>query len=297
MKSEDSSSQEFKAVLLLEPYDPQTASVAQTQFLEDFTTQLRTVLSKAHLEKVREDNVVGNQIQLQLMPSVAPNLNGADIYFHYAPANFLGGDFLDFLEYDDSNSVGLLVSDVSGKGIGPALLGSSVKAYLQAHKQDMDPGKILHAANKLICPRTAPGLFATLFLGIFDSNEQTLQYAAAGHNMMIHYKSSSNQIEHLDTDDFPLGLSDDFTFETKSTDFKSGDLLVLYTDGLVDVNSPEGIPYGTTALENLILNSAQGTAREITELVLEAIQAHSRGIPFPDDISIIIFKNNSAPLA
>ena len=289
----DSMLPELKAVLLLEPYDPDQASQIQSQFLEDFTTQLRTVLSKAHLEKVREDNVTGNQVQLQLMPSVAPNLHGTDICFHYAPVNFLGGDFLDFLEYDDSKSLGLLVSDVSGKGIGPALLGASVKAYLQAHKQDMDPGKILEAANKLICPRTSPGLFATLFLGIFDSTEQTLQYAAAGHNMMIHYNSDSGQIEHLDTEDFPLGLSDDFTFETKSTDFKSGDLLVLYTDGLVDVNSPEGSPYGTTALENLIINSAHGTAREITELVLEAIQTHSRGIPYPDDISIIVFKNSA----
>lgn len=282
---------QLQGILLIDGYQPERISKEQNEFLHSFLSQLRTILNKAYLEKVRQDNVIGNQIQMDLMPSKAPVLAGVDISFHFSPANYLGGDFLDFLSFSNGESIGMVVSDVSGKGIGPALLGASTRAYLQSFRQPHEPGEILQKTNTLLCPRTSPGLFVTAFLGIIHPGKKILEYAAAGHNMMIHYSSEESQIHHLDTEDFPLALSSEFTYTSQKVHFAPNDLLVLYTDGLVDAHSPDGEDFGTQRLEELIIKHAHLSSTEIEQKIQEELKLHSRGTPYPDDITYIILKS------
>ncbi|MBT3785662.1 SpoIIE family protein phosphatase [bacterium] len=287
------SSIELQGILLIDPYSPDEFSVKQRNILSSFTSQLRTVLNKAHLEKIREDNVLGSQIQMDLMPSSAPQLPGMEISSLFLPANFLGGDFLDFLDFPGERSIGMVVSDVSGKGIGPALLGASCKAYLQSKKLERCPGKILAEVNQLLCPRTSPGLFATAFLGIVNLEDSTLKYAAAGHNLMLHYQSSKSRLVHLDTEDFPLGMSLEFTYSSHETQFHEGDWLILYTDGLVDLVSPSGEAFGTPRLEALILSSVQCGPEALAERIKKELNQHCRGALPCDDVTFILLKGTA----
>ena len=180
---------------------------------------------------------VARDIQQSLLPAKPPKLEGLDVAGISIPADAAGGDFFDYLTLTDG-TLGLVVSDLSGHGIGPALLAAETRAYIRALTRiSSDVGDIVTNVNQLLWEDISGGRFATLFLARLDSSNRTLTYAAAAHcGYIIH---QSGEVTTLGSLALPLGILHNTVVPASETiPLTSGDILLLATDGLFETRMP-----------------------------------------------------------
>ena len=217
----------------------QPAKDCPLEALETFCNQAGTIFMKTWLDEIKEDTRHGGEIQKELMSRDLPD-TGAHLEIKpiYIPARNLGGDCFDILKTFREERFGVLIGDVSGKGIGPALFGSSAKAYLHSIFYSMtDPGKCLGMVNKFLCSNNQSDLFLTLFLMTIDTQTGIFSYASAGHNNMLLVRSDGS-LEYLSAKGLPLGMFSSIEYETKEQKLDSGDSIILYTDGIPELENP-----------------------------------------------------------
>src|SRR5215210_3407730 len=182
-------------------------------------------------------------IQHALLPKDLPRLADWKITYHYQPAREVGGDFYDFLRLEEGR-LGLVIGDVSGKGIAAALVMANTQSVLRAiaRRGNVPPGQVLAEANEILQAYIPSGTFVTCFYGVLDPQTGRLVYANAGHDPPCERHDS--QVDELRARGMPLGLMPGMPYEEKETVLAAGDNLLFYSDGLVEAHDPKGEMFG-----------------------------------------------------
>jgi serine phosphatase RsbU (regulator of sigma subunit)/predicted ester cyclase len=210
-------------------------------------------------ERVEHELRVAQRIQHTLLPRDLPELEGWDISHDYRPAREVGGDFYDFLSLDDGR-VGVVIGDVSGKGVPAALVMACTQSVLRAvaKRAGITPGKALEEANDVLFAYVPPNMFATCFYAVLDPKEGWLQYANAGHSLPCRWH------EGLATDlrasGMPLGLMSDMTYEERETLLLPGEGVLFYSDGLIEAHDQQREMFGIPRMEEFVIAHPGGAA-------------------------------------
>jgi serine phosphatase RsbU (regulator of sigma subunit) len=232
---------------------------------------------------------IAGSIQQQLLPSGPPDVDGLDVCGICLPAETTGGDFFDYLPMADG-SLGIVISDFSGHGIGPALLAAETRAYLRAlARTRSDVGQIATIANNLLWEDTFGRRFATLFLAQLNAAERIMMYAAAGH--FAHVVHPSGDFTALPAKAPPMGLFDQTVVPTIGpVTLASGDILLLATDGLFDMADPDHTLFGIDRCIQLIHAHRSDPVERILDELVDAARTFAQGAAQPDDLTIVIAK-------
>jgi serine phosphatase RsbU (regulator of sigma subunit)/CHASE1-domain containing sensor protein/anti-sigma regulatory factor (Ser/Thr protein kinase) len=216
---------------------------------------------------VEQELGTARSIQHALLPKDLPKLEGWKIAYHYQPAREVGGDFYDFLRLDDGR-IGLVIGDVSGKGIAAALVMANTQSVLRAvaRRGNIAPGRVLAEANEVLYAYIPAGTFVTCFYAVLDPESGRLVYSNAGHDPP--YSQRGGDAQELRARGMPLGLMPGMPYEEKEAVLAVGDDLLLYSDGLVEAHDPEGEMFGFPRLRKFIMTQSAGSGEELVDFLL-----------------------------
>jgi sigma-B regulation protein RsbU (phosphoserine phosphatase) len=228
------------------------------------------------------------KVQQTLFPTTAPCQSGLDIAAAVHPAERGSGDFFDYIPLGQ-DSIGIVVADVSGHGLGPALLMVQIQAYLRALAETCaDPGKLLARANRLFATSDS-GHFVTMFFGRLDVVTRSLVYIGAGHQAYLIANDGAVQV--LDSTSVPLGVEKALSiYSTSTISLEAGDILVVPTDGAEEAVSIDGRQFGRERILDLVRNNRDKPAVEIVDSLFRAARDFAEQRPQEDDITVLIVK-------
>ena len=240
---------------------------------------------------VEQELRMARRIQHALLPKDLPELEGWEIAYHYQPAREVGGDFYDFLRLEDGR-VGLVIGDVSGKGIAAALVMANTQSVLRAIAQrgGSTPGRVLSEANEVLYAYISPtSMFITCFYAIIDPENGRLVYANAGHDLP--YLRHGGNAEELIARGMPLGLMPGMSYEEKEIILEAGDSALFYSDGLVEAHDPEREMFGFPRLQGVV-GAHPGGAPMIHFLLEELNRFVGDDWKQEDDITLVMLQRS-----
>ncbi|HEX9075068.1 MAG TPA: PP2C family protein-serine/threonine phosphatase, partial [Anaerolineae bacterium] len=192
---------------------------------------------------------VAREVQSSLVPRNTPVLDGWNFSIYWQPAREVSGDFYDFFRLSDGR-LGIVIGDVTGKGMPAALMMATTRALLRGAAQRIDsPDGVLASINDLLQPDIPPNTFITAFYAMLDVSTGRLVFANAGHDLP--YQRTAHGVVQLRATGLPLGLMPEVTYERKDTAVNPGDLLLFYSDGLVEAHNPRREMFGFPRLAAL----------------------------------------------
>jgi sigma-B regulation protein RsbU (phosphoserine phosphatase) len=246
---------------------------------------------------MKRDLEIAREIQRWLVPAAPPQVPGVDIAFATRPANTVGGDYYDaFLREVDKGDPGarrllLVVADVAGKSVPAALLMATFQASLRALATV--PGtlaELVAGLNRYACAHSLGGRrFTTAFLAELDPTTRALAYLGAGHNAPI-LRRASGQLERLEASTLPLGIDPDTRYECGSTTLAPGDLLVIFTDGMVEAVNEKEEDFGESRLLQALQASPATTAAQTLKYLMGAVDAFVGQARQHDDVTCLILR-------
>jgi len=229
------------------------------------------------------------EIQRRLLPEKPPEVEGVQLAGYNAPCRTVGGDYYDFLPLDGGR-LGLVVADVSGKGMPAALLMSNLQARIQVLAEDpSDLAALLERLNRLLRSSSPPHCFVSLFFGVLDPASGELTYANAGHNPAL-LARSEGQVEWLESGGPVLGILPAVSCEPQRGQLRRGDVLVLYSDGVTEAVDASGEEFGDERLAELCRRHAHLPASGLLEELKGALREWLGGRPAEDDITLVAVK-------
>jgi sigma-B regulation protein RsbU (phosphoserine phosphatase) len=240
-------------------------------------------------QKMEEELEIAREIQKNLLPRSIPNFNGVEIEAINYSSKQVGGDYYDIITLDNQ-SFCTAIADVSGKGVPAALLMANLQAFLRIiTKQGMRLDEATSIINDLITENTSDGNFITFFWCIFNCSAKTLNYVNAGHNPPIFIRDGN--IQKLDKGGIILGVMKTFTpYTCQTIQLQSGDVLILFTDGITEAMNLKGEEFSDERLEMLALKYSQHSAADVVTSIRKEIQDFSRGTVQSDDITLVVIK-------
>jgi serine phosphatase RsbU (regulator of sigma subunit) len=253
----------------------------------------QNLLKERQAKEVLEAELkVASQIQNQLLPPRLLEIEGYNLSAFQAQCKAVGGDLYDVAQLNNG-CVLLLLADVSGKGMGAALLMSNVLAAFRILycARDFDLLEVTSRVSEELLRVSRSEDFATLFVCELCPKTHTLTYINAGHNppMMVR---SDGSVEHLDASGIPIGAFDISNWEAETLEFGRGDFLFMFTDGVSEATNIKGQMYEDDRLESFLLNSRSQSPDELTESVLDEINNFMGGAPQSDDITMMILRRD-----
>ena len=240
---------------------------------------------------VEQELGTARSIQHALLPKDLPKLEGWDIAYHYQPAREVGGDFYDFLRLDDGR-VGVVIGDVSGKGIAAALVMANTQSVLRAvaRRGNIAPGQVLAEANEVLYAYIPSGTFVTCFYSILDPATGRIVYANAGHDPP--FLQRDGDARELMARGMPLGLMPDMPYEEKESVLAAGNDLLFYSDGLVEAHDPQGEMFGFPRLRKLIMSQSAGGEELVDFLLAELTRFTGEDSEQEDDITLVTLERS-----
>jgi serine phosphatase RsbU (regulator of sigma subunit) len=230
---------------------------------------------------------IARSVQQFLLPDAPPRLAGFDISCHCELAELVGGDYFDFMPMPDG-TLGLVMADVSGHGMAAALMSVEVRAVLRSLvRQEVGLETILEIANELISP-DLDGRFVTLFFGALRPETRTLRYSSAAHpSLLMHADGTVEKLESLSA---PLGIHEGVMEISGEIVLTDCDLLILYTDGMIERFNPGDELFGLTRFVESLRRHRHRPAAEIPGRVWQELLAFSDGVPQADDETLVVVK-------
>jgi serine phosphatase RsbU (regulator of sigma subunit) len=256
-------------------------------------------LAEAHerwlAERLREELRVARKVQQRLFPAAPPPVAGLDISGTSTPADAMGGDYFDYIPMADG-ALGVVIGDVSGHGLGPALLMAEMRAYLRALLLTHgDVGAAVTLLNRALAADT-DDRFATLLLARFDPGGRSFTYVSAGHMTGYVLDPSGAVRLPLPATQMPLGVLPDTAFDAgPPLTLEPGELVLLVTDGLVEAHTAEQVLFGSERLLEFVQAHHRRSAREILEALFAAVPAFCGSAGPGDDMTAIVVKVLAAP--
>jgi serine phosphatase RsbU (regulator of sigma subunit)/anti-sigma regulatory factor (Ser/Thr protein kinase)/transposase len=252
--------------------------------------------SMTEQERMRKEMQVAQEIQHTLLPEEFPQIEGYEIGATYRAAKEVGGDYYDFF-WVDPTTLGIVVADVSGKGVPGSMVMTMIRTALRLEARgNKTANDVLGRVNHHMVADMKKGMFVTMFYIILDSRNRSINFASAGHNPMILYRERTKEIYYLKPKGFPVGfdLPDNVRFEDnlalQKVDLEKNDMLVIYTDGITEAMNVKREQFGEARLVQVVRENYMLTPAEFVEKLNDAIARFTRGAEQNDDITVVAIK-------
>jgi anti-anti-sigma factor len=263
----------------------------------EITTKFRDAQKNVvEQERMQKEMQVAQEIQHSLLPSKVPDIRGYDIASLYRAAKEVGGDYYDFVKVDE-DSLGVVVADVSGKGVPGSLVMTMIRTALRMEARgSLSAAEVMSRMNDFVTEDMKKGMFVTIFYLILDSKNRIISYASAGHNPMILFRAETDETFFLNPRGFPVGISlpDDTLFrrsiDVEKIKLKKDDMLLIYTDGVTEAMNSDREQYGEDRLINLIKENGRHSPDEFMDKLNEDIREFTGEFPQNDDITVVAIK-------
>ncbi|MGA9996188.1 MAG: GAF domain-containing SpoIIE family protein phosphatase, partial [Pyrinomonadaceae bacterium] len=280
--------------------------IAEGRFTEDHLKVLTTLASVAAIrvenarlleeqmdrQRLEHELQLASEIQQRFQPTAPPVVKGYELQGISFPCYEIGGDYYDFIEREDGRLV-IALGDVSGKGTAAALLMSSLHAAVHAQSSAHNSiVETISAVNRYLADNIPSNRFVTLFYAELDPRTGALTFLNAGHNppLIVH---GAGTVEQLDSGGLPLGIKRDAPYREGRTQLQLGDVLVIYSDGVSEAQSPGGEEFGTTRLHQVVAQNLKASAAGIRDRIESALTKFAQGTPAADDITLVIVKRQA----
>ncbi len=248
--------------------------------------------SAAEREKLESELAFARKLQVSLLPKSLPELDGFSIAAQNDASRGVSGDYYQASGLEDEALV--LIVDVCGKGMGASLLAASLEATCSALIEAgiTSPADVMAGANQALYQRTPPDRFATAFMVAANANENTVRFVNGGHNPPLVIRTSG-EVEELEATGFPLGMVPGAEYEIGEVTLEPGDLLAMFTDGVVEAENPSGEQFQDERFIALLKENAHRPLDEISDAVDQALLAFADGTPFHDDRTLVMLKRET----
>jgi serine phosphatase RsbU (regulator of sigma subunit) len=255
-------------------------------FLNQAARALQTVDTR------RQELTLAGRMQASLLPEMPPSVPGWQITATWRPARETSGDFYDFIEFSDGR-IGVVLADVADKGMGAALYMALSRTLIRTYADEYQdkPEWVLRAANQRILADTHGGLFIPIFYGLLDPNSGILTYCNAGHHPPYHLSAhEGGQPEELSRTGMPLGVSLEASWSEEAVQLAPGDLLLLYTDGVVDAHNPDQELFGADRMLEITISLKHRSALHVQDAILSEVRAFAGNEQQFDDLTLVLIK-------
>lgn len=275
------------------------------KLLADLATQAAPALRVAQLvkqqqqeaaerERIEQELKVARLIQQTLLPQELPALDGWGVSAYYQSARAVGGDFYDFIYFEDGR-IGFVVADVTDKGVPAALVMATTRTLLRAAAERLEaPGAVLARTNDVLVQEIPPKMFVTCFYAVLDPATGHLRYANAGHD--VPYRYTADGVVELRATGMPLGLMPGMGYDEKETTLAPGEYVLLYSDGLVEAHNAEREMFGFPRLQELMATHANGDT--LKDFLLAQLAAFTGpGWEQEDDVTLVTLQREEAVMS
>ena len=240
-------------------------------------------------ERLRHELALGRQIQHDMLPQSPLRIGLTEVRGVSVPATEVGGDFFNYFQ-TPSGRIALIVGDVSGKGVGAALLMANIQASLRTRfALGQDLASLARELDVDIGASTPGSVYSTLFVGLLDPDGLTLDYVNAGHNPQFVLRAGG-VLERMESTGMPIGLLPGHPYAERRVALSAGDVLFFYTDGCVEAENPAGDMFGSARLEQVLTEASATTADDILARVEEQVKGFRSGREPFDDATMMVVK-------
>lgn len=256
-------------------------------------TEANIRLAQINLAIAQSEIKIAQRIQASLSPSAPIKSEHFEVTGFCLPANQVGGDYFDYF-YRNEDHLDMIIADVSGHSIGPALFMVETRSAIRTQASGSgSPAETLSVLNNFLFEDLDKSdYFITLFYLQYDTSNYQLSFANAGHPPPLLLSSFQTECRQLDADGLILGVNKNVIFEEKTTVLSKGDLILLYTDGLTEAENANGEFFDLKRVSDVLVRYAQHPPQAIIEALLEQLKQFCRRESFNDDITLMVFKRN-----
>lgn len=243
-------------------------------------------------QKFERDLKSAHEIQQNIIPTGYPafaDLPGIDLYAVLKPAESIGGDLYDYYLIDEAHLL-IAIGDVSGKGIAASLFMAIASTLIKSNSNNLSSREIIEKVNNDLSDRNPNQYFVTLFIGILNVHTGVMDYCNAAHNYPFILHADGTMRTLTKSHGIPLGIYKNKPYKSNSIELQQGDLVLLYTDGIINSRNPLGKHFGTEKLKQEINGMNNLDAREVVNRLLESIRNYEEGSAQSDDISMLALK-------
>jgi serine phosphatase RsbU (regulator of sigma subunit) len=249
---------------------------------------------KLEQEIMKQELTIATQIQQALLPKKNPDFSFLETGSFYQAAKEVGGDYFDWIIIDDEH-LGIVMADVSGKGIPGSLVMTMTRNILKVKATTiLDPEQVLKEVNEVLQPDLKRGMFVTVWYGVLNLKTFKLEFSNAGHSPLLVYRAKENKLEEYKLRGMPLGIAKKNRFnkvvEKKEIFLDINDILFQYTDGISEAYDKNENLFGDEKLKEVFLNNSNKKFGEIIDAIIDAIKEHTQGAEQSDDIAMIGLK-------
>jgi sigma-B regulation protein RsbU (phosphoserine phosphatase) len=242
---------------------------------------------------LRRDLRMAREVQEAFIPQNPPLIPGLECEAFYKPAHSVGGDYYDFFPVS-SGDWGIAIGDVSGKGIGAALVMANLQASVRAQAQQLhsDPAIAMKRVNQLVHRSSPIHFYASLFYAEYDPPTRTLAYVNAGQNppIVIRCRGGRRQVFRLEPGGTPVGLFWNSSYISASFQLEQEDILVACTDGIIEAESQDGELWGQQRLEDLFSTCTPRTPQHVVQSIVREVYAFGMGRAPKDDMTLVVLQ-------
>ena len=279
------------------PIDLDDLSITIEKAIEQISFIKQSQQEHTQLESLKTDLAVAGEIQQAILPRIFPPFpdveDQLDLSALMIPAKDVGGDFYDFFRIDEDH-IGMVVADVSGKGVPAAIFMAVSRTVLRTiGLQGGTPGSCMTQSNEMLSKESVKSMFVTVFYAIYNVRTGELKYCNGGHNAPYILKADGEVQTLTGTTNCIVGVVDGYEYKDNLTTLNIGDTLVLYTDGVNEAFNPAFEEYGDSRLENALRQQKEKDCKQLTEALLEDVRTFAAGAPQSDDITIMSLKRKA----
>jgi serine phosphatase RsbU (regulator of sigma subunit) len=241
--------------------------------------------------RMREEIEYARKIQLSMLPQGGPEVDWLDLAAASLPATEVGGDYYEYFQPSDTQMI-VVIGDVAGHGLASGLLLSGVRSCLYLLEEDLaSPLKVMERLNHMVRRTTDKRTYVTLLCAVLDRSENVLTVVSAGHPPVLHYDPRSGRFDEVGDGAPPLGTFLEAEYQTVKRPLASGDLLLFYTDGLVEARNARGEDYGDARLQRAVARAAGSrTAREVRDAILGDLANFKGDQEQADDMTLVVVR-------
>lgn len=266
------------------------------QFIESLSIHAAIAIENARLYEqeqkkiaMEKEMLAAGEVQRSLFPTSMPQVAGYEIYAHNIPAQLVSGDLFDCISLDDSN-ICFTLGDVSGKGLPAAILMANMQSVMRdLPHHNPSPMYCVDRINKMIFRSSGFDKFITLFLGHLDIENNRLTFANAGHDYPYLFRSTG-ATERLESTGIPIGMMEMSTYVETTIDLEPGDLLFVYSDGVIDAVNASSKEFTEERMSELAYAHRSKSPREITEIIEKELLSFIGNTPQFDDMTMLVLK-------
>jgi serine phosphatase RsbU (regulator of sigma subunit)/anti-sigma regulatory factor (Ser/Thr protein kinase)/tetratricopeptide (TPR) repeat protein/transposase len=256
----------------------------------------KSQVNLAEQERLQKEMQVAQEIQHTLLPDVFPEIEGYEIASYYEAAKEVGGDYFDFVEVD-KDTLGIVVADVSGKGVPGSLVMTMIRTALRTEARgNKNAADVLARVNDFVINDMKRGMFVTVFYIILDSQRRMISFASAGHNPMILYRGMTKKSYYLNPRGFPIGINlpDRSLFrksiESDTLQLREDDVLIVYTDGITEAMNPKRERFGDERFLTAIRNYGILSVDPLVDKIKNDINNFTEEFSQSDDITLVAIR-------